>query len=258
VRSSPGYAYGYVFVISGDKPVGVDAKTGKIAFTGRGSGGSTDMSPAITSEFTLHLWKGAEGIQFNSLRTGLNKSVPIGSSAISTVAVVDDVAYCSMAAYCNSANRFPKIGAMKIVGGAECGRALWSVPVQPHLPEKDQKATYSSPAIWKGKVYVGCDSGDLYTFDAKNGKPLWNYNTQGPVRSSPSVSKADGSVYFSSDDGYLYAVDGEKGGLLWKHKIETGKVNKQERDDMYIRSSPWIANGVVYIGSADGNIWAME
>jgi eukaryotic-like serine/threonine-protein kinase len=53
-------------------------------------------------------------------------------------------------------------------------------------------------------------------------------------------------AYFGSADGYLYAVDVKTGNKKWRFKAPFG----------WMRSSPAVANGLIYFGSDDGNPYA--
>ena len=126
---------------------------------------------------------------------------------------------------------------------------------------------YSSPAVAGGTVYVGSDDGKLHAFDAagvtncsaappRTCSPLWTAATGGAVRSSPAV--AGGTVYVGSDDGKLYAFDaaglfncsaGPPRTCLARWVTTTGGI---------IRSSPAVSNGVVYVGSDDAGLYALN
>ncbi len=58
---------------------------------------------------------------------------------------------------------------------------------------------------------------------------------------------ANNVVYVGNDDTYMYAVNAATGNPIWSFK--TGDV---------VMSSPWVDNGVVYFGSNDGKIYAIE
>jgi outer membrane protein assembly factor BamB len=84
------------------------------------------------------------------------------------------------------------------------------------------------------------------------------------VRSTPAI--ADGLVYFSSDDGYLYAVHADDGTQAWRTDIgnfldRTARENLGNSPDPtgydYVQSSPVVADGTVYVGSLDGNLYAL-
>jgi outer membrane protein assembly factor BamB len=54
-------------------------------------------------------------------------------------------------------------------------------------------------------------------------------------------------VFAGSADHHLYAFDGRVGGVLW-----TGLTGGP------IHSSPTVSNGVVYVGSDDGKLYAFQ
>ena len=76
---------------------------------------------------------------------------------------------------------------------------------------------------------------------------MWQFETEGKVKSSPIVAK--GAVYFfGSFDGHLYALDGQTGQEIWKFKTKN-----------YVYSSPIIgSDGIIYVGSNDGNIYSLN
>ena len=127
----------------------------------------------------------------------------------------------------------------------------------------------SSPAIASGVVYVGSNDGTLYAIDQQSGTQKWKFPTAARITSSPAV--ADGLVYFSSYDGNFYAVDTATGKQRWKfrnageHRYAAthlhGSVPEGETMpdpfDFYL-SSPAIWNSAVYLGSGDGNIYALD
>jgi outer membrane protein assembly factor BamB len=94
----------------------------------------------------------------------------------------------------------------------------------------------SSPAVYKGVVYVGSRDNSLYALNAATGDELWHYATGGWVDSSPAVS--GNAVYFSSADGYLYAADRATGAPLWRAALGAASV-----------SSPLVVNGRVFVGA---------
>ena len=57
-----------------------------------------------------------------------------------------------------------------------------------------------------GKAYFGSSVDHrAYCVDAKTGKPMWKFYTDGPIRLAPTL--ADGKIYFGSDDGHVYCLD---------------------------------------------------
>jgi outer membrane protein assembly factor BamB len=113
-------------------------------------------------------------------------------------------------------------------------------------------------------AYIGSDDGSLYAVDARTGQMQWKFDTGGIVRSTPSI--AEGSAFIASDDGNVYAVNIQDGTQIWKTDIGNA-FPREEREVLgnspsptgydYRQSSPVFANGLVYVGSYDGNVYAL-
>jgi outer membrane protein assembly factor BamB len=127
----------------------------------------------------------------------------------------------------------------------------------------------SSPVIDNKKIYFGSDDGNIYAIDAKSGREIWKRSTRGPVPSTPAVSA--GTVYLTSYDGNFYALNAETGALKWKfatggerrfeakglHGMQPKNQTIADPFDIYL-SSPVVADGAVYFGSGDGNLYALD
>jgi outer membrane protein assembly factor BamB len=145
----------------------------------------------------------------------------------------------------------------------------------------------SSPAVRDGKVYFATsDTGMLYAFDAKTGTQTasWSSN-HWPMFSSPAI--AGNTLYIGSELGKLMAVNLQSGAQSWILETDGQKANgatytkgdgtpnyesafaSDFYDDLVagfakmrsvgsIFSSPTIADGVVYVGSTDGNLYALK
>src|SRR5712671_1326163 len=97
----------------------------------------------------------------------------------------------------------------------------------------------------------------------------WKFRAAGPIVSTPAVS--GGTVYFGSSDTQLYALDEHSGALLWKfttegerrfsarhlHGAEPAAEVMPDPFDVFL-SSPAIAGGLIYFGSGDGNVYALD
>jgi len=127
----------------------------------------------------------------------------------------------------------------------------------------------SSPVVVDGVVYVGSANGALYAVDAESGQQKWGFPTGGRIVSSPAV--AAGVVYVTSYDGNLYAVDAATGKEKWHFKTKGerrfaapgihGVLPATERmpDPFdFFMSSPAVVDGVVFFGSGDTNIYAVD
>lgn len=143
-----------------------------------------------------------------------------------------------------------------------------------------------SPAVKGGKVYFATsDSAMFYSLDAKTGNPIFSLKFQGwPFFSSPAI--AGNMLYIGSHLGKLIAIDLAAQKTAWTFETEASKKNgpaltkpdgtpKYEAafttdfyDDMMVGvakmlsvgamlSSPVVVDNVIYIGSADGNLYAL-
>lgn len=152
-------------------------------------------------------------------------------------------------------------GVLAAQGPREFHRVKWSFPTGDRL--------VSSPVYADGLIYFGADDGNIYAVEAATGHQSWKHSTGGPVPTSPAI--ADGVLYAGSYDGRFYALNARTGATRWK--ISTGGERRFEARglhgmlpatqtiadpfDIYL-SSPTVADGVVYFGSGDGNIYALD
>jgi outer membrane protein assembly factor BamB len=116
---------------------------------------------------------------------------------------------------------------------------------------------------------VGSNDGRLYALDADSGVERWRLQTKGRVVSSPAV--AGGRVYVLSYDGHLHAADARTGAALWSfatggerrfahtnlHGAEPAAELMPDPFDFFL-SSPAVVDGVVYFGSGDGHVYALD
>jgi outer membrane protein assembly factor BamB len=104
----------------------------------------------------------------------------------------------------------------------------------------------STPALDNhGNIYFGSAAGTLYCLD-REGFPVWQYDTQSAIFSSPAIDLDLQRIYIGCNDTYLYALD-LSGKFAWKFK--TGAK---------ITSSPVIGfDNTVYIGSLDHFLYAI-
>jgi eukaryotic-like serine/threonine-protein kinase len=145
----------------------------------------------------------------------------------------------------------------------------------------------ASPLVDNGTLYFATsDSGMFHAVDAKTGTEQFSLAFgRWPTFSSPSLS---GEVlYFGSLSGKLFAVDAKQKKVLWEFQTDGSRKNGAELtnpdgtpkyeaaflgdfyDDMVvgaqrmrsvgaIYSSPVPVDGVLYFGSTDGNVYALE
>lgn len=89
---------------------------------------------------------------------------------------------------------------------------------------------YSQPTVAGGRVFVGMDTGYVYSLDAKTGCVYWSFLAQSGVRSAVSVGPvqtkgpAKFAAYFGDIRGNVYGLDATTGKLLWQTKVEDHPV----------------------------------
>jgi outer membrane protein assembly factor BamB len=127
----------------------------------------------------------------------------------------------------------------------------------------------SSPVYSDGVVYFGGDDGSVYAVDAADGRERWKRKTGGPVPSTPAI--AAGVLYVASYDGKVYALDARSGALRWKfatggerrfeakglHGFQPKSQTIADPFDVFL-SSPLVVAATVYVGSGDGNVYALD
>jgi len=118
-------------------------------------------------------------------------------------------------------------------------------------------------------IYIPSMDTYLYAIDQETGKEKWKYKSSMPITSSPAV--AGGLLYFVSSAGALGAIDIASGKIKWvlpteyERKFEAKNLHgyppaAQTIPDAWdiFTSSPAVANGKVFFGSGDGNIYAAD
>jgi outer membrane protein assembly factor BamB len=98
----------------------------------------------------------------------------------------------------------------------------------------------SSPTVVDGRVYFGSWDGNVYAVSAATGSEVWRFDTQGPVQGTPVVS--GGRVMVGSRSARLFGLNAETGDLEWTHIHQDGS---------WVESSPVVQGDVVYVGSSD-------
>ena len=115
-------------------------------------------------------------------------------------------------------------------------------------------AWVNCPAIANDTLYMGANDGNIYALNASTGAKLWNYTTEtrwGVSGASDAPAVAGDAVYFGTWDGRVYALNATTGSILWM--FDTPRFGD---NGLVISSSPAVDNGVVYIASFYGSLYA--
>jgi eukaryotic-like serine/threonine-protein kinase len=274
--SSPAVVNGTVYFGSGDGNVyAVDARSGILQWK-FATGDVVHASPAVV-DGTVYVgsWDGylyaldaVTGRQKWAFKSGED---PVAHNQVgfqSSPAVVDGVVYVG----CRDAHVYAI--------DAATGRKKWDYPTS-------KSWVNGTPAVRDGTVYAATsDSSRFIALDAKTGRLLFNFDAKAYVFSSAAL--AGGLAYFGSHNGRLYAVDATTGRLAWEFQTEASKRDPLKLlkpdggldragfspvfgdfEDMYvdfyrfvsigaIMSSPAVDQGVVYVGSTDGRLYALQ
>jgi eukaryotic-like serine/threonine-protein kinase len=105
---------------------------------------------------------------------------------------------------------------------------------------------FSSPAIDAESIYIGNVNGVMYSINKNSLDQQWEFKTGGSALSSPAID-SKGHIYFGSKDGNIYGLKASTGKQIWKFKTNGPVI-----------SSPAIENGILYIGSEDGYVYALK
>jgi polyvinyl alcohol dehydrogenase (cytochrome) len=101
---------------------------------------------------------------------------------------------------------------------------------------------FGHPAIVGGRIFVGSDSGTVYSLDAQSGCTYWSFKAEGGVRSAPTVARAGAryAVYFGDVKANVFAVDATSGELIWKKLVDDHKFAR-------ITGAPTLVGGRLYV-----------
>jgi eukaryotic-like serine/threonine-protein kinase len=274
--SSPAVWHDAVYFGSGDNNVyALDAGTGKVKWKFK-TGDVVHASPAI-SDGTLYIgsWDSyfyaldaSTGKEKWRFKTGEDADTHNQVGIQSSAAVADGIVYFG----CRDSNFYAL--------DADTGKQKWKF---------NNKGSWviSSPAVQNGKVYFATsDTGLLYAFDAQSGTQISSWSSkQWPMFSSPAI--AGGMMYIGSEEGKLMAVNLASHEQSWILRTDASSQNGPTytkpdgtpnydaafSDDFYddmqigvgkllsvgaIFSSPVIADNVLYVGSTDGNLYALK
>jgi polyvinyl alcohol dehydrogenase (cytochrome) len=112
------------------------------------------------------------------------------------------------------------------------------------FPGVDQ--TNGQPTIVGGRVFIGVDTGAVYSLDATTGCVYWSFQADASVRTAISVGPVKGhgaakqGISFGDVRANVYMLDAATGKLLWKVKVEDHAVAR-------ITGAPTIYEGRLYV-----------
>jgi polyvinyl alcohol dehydrogenase (cytochrome) len=85
---------------------------------------------------------------------------------------------------------------------------------------------WGQPTIAAGRVFIGVDTGAVYSLDADTGCVHWSFQSDAGVRNAITVAPVKGqgaakyAAFFGDVKGNVYGIDATSGKLLWKVQAE--------------------------------------
>gem|GEM_PF-1211415 len=279
VYSSPAIAGGVVYFGSDDEHLyALDAQTGQEKW--RFKTEDFVASSPLVAQGTVYFGSSDTYVYAVDAQTGQEKwRFKTEDYVWSSPALADGVLYFGSGCDCPSIK-----GKNFYAVDSQTGQELWRFETGDRVE--------SSPAVADGVVYFGSHDDYLYALDSQTGQERWKFKTGDTVTSSPAV--ADGLVYVGSRDGHLYAVDAQTGQEKWNFMAtnwvespvfangvvyfvenrayafddskghvyaldsQTGRELWRFQTDGGSYSSPFIAEGVLYLGSSDNFLYALQ
>jgi len=278
IRSSPAVANGVVYEGSNNGNIyALNVSTGSIIWQ-YDTGSQVESSPAVVNGavYVGILWDGRNGyvVALNADTGSLIWRFSTNSGIESSPTVDNGIVYIG--------SYYGYIYALNAANGA----LVWSYFTG--------SSTFSSPSIVNGVLYQGSDNGNVYALNANNGTLIWTFQAGSQVYSTPAV--VDNVVYVCSDSGTVYALNTHDGSKIWQASIGSGTDHaddspavangmvyigarngyyalnatdgsqiwfftspySQRQLQGYVYSSPAVSGDVVYFGSCDSYIFALN
>jgi polyvinyl alcohol dehydrogenase (cytochrome) len=105
---------------------------------------------------------------------------------------------------------------------------------------------YAQPTIEVGRVFVGSDTGRVYSLDADSGCIYWSFAADAGVRTAVSLGPMKSAAgtryvaYFGDVKGNVYAVDAASGEAIWKKQADAHRFAR-------ITGAPTLHDGRLYV-----------
>jgi polyvinyl alcohol dehydrogenase (cytochrome) len=110
----------------------------------------------------------------------------------------------------------------------------------------DGSSAYGQPSIVAGHVFVGADTGYVYSLDARTGCVHWSFQAKAGVRNAMTVARrsADAkgayAVFFGDMKANVYALDADSGRLLWVNHVEDNFTDRVTAAPAYYRGRLYV------------------
>jgi len=130
-------------------------------------------------------------------------------------------------------------------------------------------AIFAPAALREGTAYVGTTGGMFYAISLKDGSFVWPFSAGRPIHGEALLT--DEHVYFVCDNGFLFKLNRLSGKEVWRYDLGDAQVSRilPHQNDYSAPHSgdfdwdqsaprPALADGVIYVGSGDGSLHAVN
>ncbi len=141
-----------------------------------------------------------------------------------------------------------------------------SVPVYPAGPRADWTCTlgapvWGSPTVCEDGVAVADALGRVHLLELGTGTSRWVRETGAAIHGDVLFVK--GSAYVYNDAGRCFRLCAGTGEIIWQRELGGGAVVRHppaetEYSYDYRGATPVLADGTLYVTSADGTLWALD
>ncbi len=106
----------------------------------------------------------------------------------------------------------------------------------------DSTSSYSQPTVAAGRLFVGTDTGQVYSLDAATGCVHWSFHARSAVRNAPVLGpgRTGPVVYFGDLKANVYALDARTGSQLWTTRVEEHFTDR-------VTAAPALYQGRLYV-----------
>lgn len=120
---------------------------------------------------------------------------------------------------------------------------------------------YAGVAVRAGVAYIGTTGGVFNAVNVKDGSIAWTFSAGRPMHGEALITQD--AVLFVCDNGSLFRLNRSDGKEAWHYDLGDGLVprilqHQAVFDWDYLAPRPSIADGVIYVGSGDGSLHAVN
>src|SRR5579862_6299110 len=107
-------------------------------------------------------------------------------------------------------------------------------------------SAYGQPTIVGGRVFVGTDTGYVYSLDARTGCVYWSFRTLAGVRNAMTIGplrtqgRARYAVFFGDLKANAYAIDAHSGREIWRTRVDDHFATR-------VTAAPALYQGRLYV-----------